>query len=60
MRLQPTVRPTNFIKVAASISGHCSDGDEHCENGHAAAGARYRVLATDPTLTAKVFKWAAT
>jgi hypothetical protein len=59
MRLQLTVRPTNFIKRAASVSGHCSDGNEHCENGHAVAGARNRVLAKDPALTAKVFKCAA-
>jgi hypothetical protein len=42
------VRRTLFIKVAARISGHCSDGIVHCKNGHRPNAARYDPLAAQP------------
>jgi hypothetical protein len=39
------VRRTFFIKVAARISGHCSDGTVHCKNGQQPIAARYDPLA---------------
>ena len=43
------VRRTYFIKVAAQDSGHCSDGSDHCKNGHGQIAIAYRPPTEAPT-----------
>jgi hypothetical protein len=55
------VRRTFFIKVAARISDHCSDGVDHCKNGHRPAAAQHIPTTATPVVAiARIEPFAAT